>query len=151
MPPFLKAVTASVSALSILSSMTISLILFKALLAFSSFFAEEPAGFTESDVIAEVSKSVAATAEVSESVAATEEVSISAEVEEEVVDAAATDEATAAITVAGPTSASEAGLELLKRFEDCRLTAYKVLSTEKYYTIGWGHYGADVYLKSKIL
>jgi GH24 family phage-related lysozyme (muramidase) len=59
--------------------------------------------------------------------------------------AAATDEATAAITAAGPTSASGAGLELLKRFEDCHLTAYKVLSTEKYYTIGWGHYGADVY------
>ena len=37
-----------------------------------------------------------------------------------------------------------AGLELIKSFEGCRLTAYKPVSTEKYWTIGWGHYGADV-------
>ena len=37
-----------------------------------------------------------------------------------------------------------AGLELIKNFEGCRLTAYKPVSTEKYWTIGWGHYGADV-------
>lgn len=36
------------------------------------------------------------------------------------------------------------GLELIKSFEGCRLTAYKAVSTETYYTIGWGHYGADV-------
>lgn len=35
------------------------------------------------------------------------------------------------------------GLELLKSLEGCRLTAYK-LKGEKYYTIGYGHYGADV-------
>lgn len=35
------------------------------------------------------------------------------------------------------------GLALLKSLEGCRLTAYK-LSNEKYYTIGYGHYGADV-------
>ena len=38
----------------------------------------------------------------------------------------------------------EAGLALIKRFEGCRLTAYKPVSTEKYWTIGWGHYGPDV-------
>ena len=38
----------------------------------------------------------------------------------------------------------EAGLALIKNFEGCRLKAYKPVSTEKYWTIGWGHYGADV-------
>ena len=37
-----------------------------------------------------------------------------------------------------------AGLSLIKEFEGCRLTAYKPVPTEKYYTIGWGHYGPDV-------
>lgn len=37
-----------------------------------------------------------------------------------------------------------AGLSLIKSFEDCRLTAYKPFPTEKYWTIGWGHYGPDV-------
>ena len=37
-----------------------------------------------------------------------------------------------------------AGLALIKRFEGCRLTAYKAVPTEKYWTIGWGHYGPDV-------
>ena len=38
----------------------------------------------------------------------------------------------------------EAGLILVKEFEGCRLKAYKPVSTEKYWTIGWGHYGPDV-------
>ncbi|MCI9649696.1 lysozyme [Oscillibacter sp.] len=38
----------------------------------------------------------------------------------------------------------EAGLALIKNFEGCRLKAYKPVSTEKYWTIGWGHYGPDV-------
>lgn len=38
---------------------------------------------------------------------------------------------------------NEAGLKLLKSLEGCRLTAYK-LGNEKYYTIGYGHNGADV-------
>lgn len=38
----------------------------------------------------------------------------------------------------------EAGLRLIKQFEGCRLKAYKPVSTEKYWTIGWGHYGPDV-------
>lgn len=38
----------------------------------------------------------------------------------------------------------EAGLALIKRFEGCRLKAYKPVSTEQYWTIGWGHYGPDV-------
>lgn len=37
-----------------------------------------------------------------------------------------------------------AGLALIKRFEGCRLRAYKPVRTERYWTIGWGHYGADV-------
>lgn len=37
-----------------------------------------------------------------------------------------------------------AGLELIKSFEGCKLKAYKPVSTEKYYTIGYGHSGADV-------
>ena len=39
---------------------------------------------------------------------------------------------------------SKKGLELIKKFEGCRLTAYKALPTEKYYTIGYGHCGSDV-------
>ena len=42
------------------------------------------------------------------------------------------------------------GLDLIKSFESCKLTAYKAISTEKYYTIGWGHYGADVKKGQKI-
>lgn len=38
----------------------------------------------------------------------------------------------------------QAGLNLIKSFEGCRLTAYKPVETEEFYTIGWGHYGADV-------
>ena len=37
-----------------------------------------------------------------------------------------------------------AGLALIKQFEGCRLTAYKPVPTETYWTIGWGHYGPDV-------
>lgn len=36
------------------------------------------------------------------------------------------------------------GLNLIKSFEGCRLIAYKPVSTEKYFTIGYGHYGSDV-------
>ncbi len=39
---------------------------------------------------------------------------------------------------------SKQGIALIKSFEGCKLTAYKAVSTEKHYTIGWGHYGADV-------
>ncbi len=39
---------------------------------------------------------------------------------------------------------SEQGIALIKSFESCKLTAFKALSTEEHYTIGWGHYGADV-------
>lgn len=35
-------------------------------------------------------------------------------------------------------------LNLIKSFESLRLTAYKAVKTEQYWTIGWGHYGADV-------
>lgn len=39
---------------------------------------------------------------------------------------------------------SERGKNFIKSFEGLRLKAYKVLDSEKYYTIGYGHYGADV-------
>lgn len=39
---------------------------------------------------------------------------------------------------------SDKGKNIIKKFEGCRLTAYKPVAAEKYYTIGWGHYGADV-------
>ncbi|NCB92881.1 MAG: hypothetical protein EOM40_10040 [Clostridia bacterium] len=39
---------------------------------------------------------------------------------------------------------SDKGIELIERYEGLRLTAYKCVNTEKYYTIGYGHYGADV-------
>ncbi|WP_342419868.1 glycoside hydrolase family protein [Paenibacillus sp. FSL H8-0168] len=39
---------------------------------------------------------------------------------------------------------SKAGIALIKNFEGCRLTAYKPVTTEQYWTIGWGHYGSDV-------
>ena len=42
------------------------------------------------------------------------------------------------------------GEKLIKQFESCKLTAYKVDKAEKYYTIGWGHYGADVKKDMKI-
>lgn len=39
---------------------------------------------------------------------------------------------------------SQRGINLIKQFEGCRLQAYKPVATEKYYTIGYGHYGPDV-------
>lgn len=39
---------------------------------------------------------------------------------------------------------SKSGIELIKLFEGFREKSYKAVSTEKCYTIGYGHYGADV-------
>lgn len=39
---------------------------------------------------------------------------------------------------------SQNGINLIKKFEGCRLKAYKSVQTEIYYTIGYGHYGSDV-------
>lgn len=39
---------------------------------------------------------------------------------------------------------SEAGRKQIETFEVCVLHAYKARPSEKYYTIGYGHYGADV-------
>lgn len=36
------------------------------------------------------------------------------------------------------------GLDLIKSYETLQLTAYHALKTEKYLTIGYGHYGPDV-------
>lgn len=40
---------------------------------------------------------------------------------------------------------SDEGVELIKRFEGCVLKAYKAVATEKFWTIGFGHYGPDVH------
>lgn len=45
---------------------------------------------------------------------------------------------------------SFAGMEMIKAFEGCRLYAYKPVPTERYYTIGYGHYGSDVKKDMKI-
>lgn len=39
---------------------------------------------------------------------------------------------------------SNNGLELIKKYEGLKLKAYKPVKTEKYWTIGYGHYGSDV-------
>jgi len=39
---------------------------------------------------------------------------------------------------------SQHGVNFIKSFEGLRLTAYKAVPTETYYTIGYGHYGSDV-------
>lgn len=39
---------------------------------------------------------------------------------------------------------SDKGINLIKSFEGLRLVAYKPVKTEQYFTIGYGHYGADV-------
>ena len=50
----------------------------------------------------------------------------------------------AVLTMASKKELGAAGLALIKSFEGCRLKAYKPVPTEKHWTIGWGHYGADV-------
>ena len=40
---------------------------------------------------------------------------------------------------------SKDGINLIKAFEGCRLTAYKAVPTEKYYTIGFGRYSSDIF------
>lgn len=44
----------------------------------------------------------------------------------------------------GNMQTSQNGIDLIKSFEGCRLTAYKPVAAEQYYTIGYGHYGPDV-------
>lgn len=39
---------------------------------------------------------------------------------------------------------SSHGIDLIRRFEGLRTKAYKAHFSEKYYTIGYGHYGPDV-------
>lgn len=39
---------------------------------------------------------------------------------------------------------SNKGVDLIKKYEGCRLQAYKPVLGEKYWTIGIGHYGKDV-------
>ena len=39
---------------------------------------------------------------------------------------------------------SNNGIALIKKFEGCKLFAYKCLQSERFYTIGYGHYGTDV-------
>ena len=44
----------------------------------------------------------------------------------------------------GHMNISQRGIDLIKSFEGFRAQAYKCVITEKYYTIGYGHYGSDV-------
>lgn len=44
----------------------------------------------------------------------------------------------------GHMKTSQRGIDLIKSFEGFRAQSYKCLATEKYYTIGYGHYGPDV-------
>lgn len=39
---------------------------------------------------------------------------------------------------------SSAGVLLIKQHEQCRLKPYKATKNEEFWTVGWGHYGADV-------
>lgn len=39
---------------------------------------------------------------------------------------------------------SQRGIDLIKKYEGCRLQAYKPIPTEQFWTIGYGHYGPDV-------
>ncbi|MCM3176235.1 lysozyme [Paenibacillus sp. MER 99-2] len=39
---------------------------------------------------------------------------------------------------------SEEGISFIKKHEGVRLTAYKPVKAERFYTIGYGHYGSDV-------
>lgn len=39
---------------------------------------------------------------------------------------------------------SQRGIDLIKKYEGCRLHAYKPIPTEVCWTIGYGHYGSDV-------
>lgn len=45
---------------------------------------------------------------------------------------------------------SQTGIDLIKSFEGLKLTAYKPVPTEQYWTIGYGHYGRDVKPGQKI-
>lgn len=45
---------------------------------------------------------------------------------------------------------SQVGINLIKSFEGLKLEAYKPVETEKYWTIGYGHYGSDVKQGQKI-
>lgn len=45
---------------------------------------------------------------------------------------------------------SSEGINLIKQFEGCRLEAYKCLPSERYFTIGYGHYGPDVKIGMRI-
>ena len=45
---------------------------------------------------------------------------------------------------------SDRGINLIKKFEGLRLIAYKPVGSEKYYTIGYGHYGSDIMKGQKI-
>ena len=45
---------------------------------------------------------------------------------------------------------TQTGIDLIKSFEGLKLEAYKAVPTEKYMTIGYGHYGSDVKEDQKI-
>lgn len=39
---------------------------------------------------------------------------------------------------------SKRGIDLIKKYEGCKLVAYKATPTEKFFTIGYGHYSPDI-------
>lgn len=45
---------------------------------------------------------------------------------------------------------SQKGIDLIKKFEGCRLTAYKPVPTERWYTIGYGRYSPSIKEGQKI-
>mgnify|MGYP000168005380 CR=1 FL=1 len=47
-------------------------------------------------------------------------------------------------TMLGQPTDMDEYIEFLKEKEGKKLTAYKPVETEKYFTIGYGHYGSDV-------
>lgn len=49
------------------------------------------------------------------------------------------------VSIKGANRTSDLGVEFIKSFEGFRSKAYKAVSSERYLTIGYGHYGSDVY------
>ena len=45
---------------------------------------------------------------------------------------------------------SSKGIDVIKSFESLRLKAYKAVPSEQYYTIGYGHYGPDVFPEMEV-
>lgn len=71
--------------------------------------------------------------EIQENIGVIEEIEAIEEIQEEIIEE----------QQANITSYSKQCVALIKKYEGCKLQAYK-LKGEQYYTIGYGHYGSDV-------